>query len=82
MKRVSAASAAFLAGFQSDLGWAKPSDILLEDAIQALEDGISLCKSNFATKFTLFFPNDEPSRALDEMTRQVCLEHTHNLPCK
>ena len=85
MKRTVLATALIIAASLSELVQArssKPTDIEMEDKIQQIDDNVLECKAGFETKMTLFYPDDQPSKALEQLTREVCLQHTHNLPCK
>ena len=54
------------------------------DAVQAqlMNTVVEDCKGRFAAALPILFPEDEPGRALDEMSVAVCLDYAHFLPCK
>ena len=54
------------------------------DALQTqlVEGVITECKGRFLSTLVLIYPEDEPGRALDELSTKVCLDYAHFLPRK
>ena len=49
---------------------------------QLVDDVVNECKGRFETTLTLLYPEDQPGRALDELSTKVCLDYAHFLPRK
>ena len=51
-------------------------------ADQLFENVVNECKGRFETSLALLHPADDPGRAIDDLSINVCLDFAHFLPRK
>ena len=60
----------------------KPTVLDMEAMIEHAEAQTAECKGKFLDHLTTFHPMDQPGKALEDMSIQVCLDYAGFIPCK